>query len=249
MAARWRAAFTAGDLAALSAMLDENVRWGGPEETPEVCHSRLEVLNRLAGRSAAGVKASIVETAAGPNAFLVALHVSRPHGPAHRREHDVHQVMTVRNDLITDIRGYPSRAAAAAQVGLSVDQASAALQARAVIPILNVSSLQDSFEWFAYLGWAKKWAWGDRDGAPTFGAIESGGVEILLSQNAQGQHGTWLSVWVDDVDAVHAACTRHALNVIRPPQNEPWGIREMHVRHPDGHVLRISQPIRPEKKV
>jgi hypothetical protein len=23
----------------------------------------------------------------------------------------------------------------------------------------------------------------------------------------------------------------------------PWGVREMHVRHPDGHVFRISQGI------
>jgi hypothetical protein len=23
----------------------------------------------------------------------------------------------------------------------------------------------------------------------------------------------------------------------------PWGVREMHVRHPDGHVFRISQEI------
>jgi len=23
----------------------------------------------------------------------------------------------------------------------------------------------------------------------------------------------------------------------------PWGVREMHVRHPDGHVLRISQTL------
>jgi hypothetical protein len=23
----------------------------------------------------------------------------------------------------------------------------------------------------------------------------------------------------------------------------PWGVREMHVRHPDGHVFRVSQGI------
>lgn len=26
-----------------------------------------------------------------------------------------------------------------------------------------------------------------------------------------------------------------------PPTDEPWGVREMHVRHPDGHVFRISR--------
>lgn len=23
----------------------------------------------------------------------------------------------------------------------------------------------------------------------------------------------------------------------------PWGVREMHVRHPDGHIFRLSQAI------
>jgi hypothetical protein len=23
----------------------------------------------------------------------------------------------------------------------------------------------------------------------------------------------------------------------------PWGVREMHVRHPDGHVFRVSHPV------
>jgi ketosteroid isomerase-like protein len=242
-AARWRTAFAAGDVAALGALLDDNVRWGGPEETPQTCHSPSEVLRRLAGQAADGVKARIVEVVAGADAFLVELYVSRPQGTAHQRERSVYQVLTVRDGLVTDIRGYLSRAEAAAHAGLSIDQELAAMQARALIPILNVSSLSDSFEWFARLGWAKKWAWGDLDGAPTFAALESGALDIFLCQGAQGPPGMWLSVWVDDVDTVHAVCMRHALDVIRPPQDEPWGVREMHVRHPDGHVLRISQAI------
>ena len=51
----------------------------------------------------------------------------------------------------------------------------------------------------------------------------------------------WMSVWVDDVDAVHAHCLAQGLEVTMPPKDEPWGVREMHVRHPDGHVFRISQ--------
>ena len=53
----------------------------------------------------------------------------------------------------------------------------------------------------------------------------------------------WLSVWVDDVDLVHAVCVREGFEVLRPPTNEPWGVREMQVRHPDGHVLRMTQPL------
>lgn len=50
-------------------------------------------------------------------------------------------------------------------------------------------------------------------------------------------------VWVDDVDAVHRHCVEQGLEVTWPPSDEPWGIREMHVRHPDGHVFRISRRI------
>ena len=51
------------------------------------------------------------------------------------------------------------------------------------------------------------------------------------------------ALWVDDVDAVHERCTAEGLEITYPPTNEPWGVREMHVRHPDGHVFRISRAL------
>ena len=53
----------------------------------------------------------------------------------------------------------------------------------------------------------------------------------------------WLSVWVEDVDAVHRECLEHGLEVAWPPTDMPWNVREMHLRHPDGHVFRISRGI------
>jgi uncharacterized glyoxalase superfamily protein PhnB len=50
-----------------------------------------------------------------------------------------------------------------------------------------------------------------------------------------------MSIWVEDVDAVHARCVAEDLDVTHPPTNEPWGVREFHLRHPDGHVFRISR--------
>ena len=55
------------------------------------------------------------------------------------------------------------------------------------------------------------------------------------------EKGVWMSMWVDDVDAVHGQCIEQGLEVTMRPRNEPWGVREMHVRHPDGHVFRVSQ--------
>ena len=124
-------------------------------------------------------------------------------------------------------------------------------------PILNVSNIVESFAWFEKLGWKKGWDWGT---PPTFGGVCSGKCEIFLCEGAQGgrgkgsntstfgedhgenmDKGVWMSMWVDDVDAVHQNCLTEEIEVMWPPTNMPWGVREMHIRHPDGHVFRISK--------
>ena len=131
------------------------------------------------------------------------------------------------------------------------------LWASGVTPILNVSSIPESIAWFQRLGFAKCWDWGT---PPTFGSVGAGEIEIFLCLNAQGgrgkstlsrtggdngsddqEKGVWMSLWVESVDAVHARCMNEGIEVTHGPADEPWGVREMHVRHPDGHVLRISQ--------
>ena len=52
-----------------------------------------------------------------------------------------------------------------------------------------------------------------------------------------------MSVWVDDVDAVYGRCLEQGLEVTYPPRDMEWNVREMHVRHPDGHVLRVSKSL------
>jgi hypothetical protein len=112
-------------------------------------------------------------------------------------------------------------------------------------PILNVSSLTGSFEWFAKWGWVKLWDYVEPGGEPGFGAVGSGPCEIFLCRNCQGGQN-WLSLFVEDVDAVHDVCMREGVDVVMPPTNEPWGMREMHVRHPDGHVFRVGRGIEHE---
>lgn len=118
------------------------------------------------------------------------------------------------------------------------------MQVQGTTPILNVSDLAASFEWFTKLGWAKGWEWCPPDAeSPTFGAVTSGDCEIFLcldGQGGRGEHGTWVSLWVHDVDTVHSTCAREGLEVIAAPEDKPWGVREMHLRHPDGHVFRVS---------
>jgi hypothetical protein len=114
------------------------------------------------------------------------------------------------------------------------------MNARAVTPIVNVSDLAGTFAWFEKLGWQKAWDFGS---PPDFGAVCSGDCEIFLCLDGQGGRGTWLTIVVDDVDAIHGRCLAQGLDVASPPTDEPWGMREMQVRHTDGHVLRISQQV------
>ena len=62
-------------------------------------------------------------------------------------------------------------------------------------PILNVSNIEESFAWFAKLGWEKAWDWGE---PPTFGAVCNGKVEIFLCQGGQGSRGGPMPQFVGD---------------------------------------------------
>jgi hypothetical protein len=133
------------------------------------------------------------------------------------------------------------------------------MNAKGITPILNVSDMAASFAWFEKWGWKKCWDWGT---PATFGAVGSGECEIFLCQGAHGSRGrgtnastfgpdgdeeadkgVWMSVWVEDVDEVHRRCVAAGLDVTFPPSDMPWNVREMHVRHPDGHVFRVSKGI------
>ena len=124
-------------------------------------------------------------------------------------------------------------------------------------PILNVSNMKESFAWFEKLGWQKAWDWGD---PATFGGVCAGKCEIFLCEGGQGgrgkgtnkttfgpgdeetkDKGVWMSIWVEDADEIHRRCLQESIEVTWPPTNMPWNVRELHIRHPDGHVFRISQ--------
>jgi catechol 2,3-dioxygenase-like lactoylglutathione lyase family enzyme len=116
---------------------------------------------------------------------------------------------------------------------------------RSVRPILNVSDIRASLAWFEQLGWKTTFVWDDESGGePGFAGTGAGDdVEIFLCRNGQGERGTWASWFLaelDDVDRLHARALELGLDVAQPPTNEPWGVREFHLRHPDGHTFRVG---------
>jgi len=137
------------------------------------------------------------------------------------------------------------------------------MEAKFISPILNVTNIMESFSWFESFGWQKAFEWGDPVG---FGAVYSGECQIFMCENGQGGNGkgnntttfgpngdeaadkgVWMSLWVDDVDEIHQQCIKNNLDITFIPTDMPWGVREMHVRHPDGHVFRVGKSLPPEK--
>lgn len=98
-------------------------------------------------------------------------------------------------------------------------------------------------------------------GPATFGSVCAGEeTTIFLCVGAQGSRGTimpkypgddktdgvWMTWWMDlpsDVDSLHVIALSKGMIVTYPPTDEPWGVREFHLRHPDGHMFRISAGI------
>ena len=128
-----------------------------------------------------------------------------------------------------------------------------------ITPILNVSNIKESIEWFRLLGWQTGFQWGEPE---SFASVCQSDCEIFLSLDGQGgrgkgintstfgdtpnessDKGVWMSLWVENVDDAFKLCTDVGIDITFPPTNMPWNVREMHIRHPDGHVFRVGQGI------
>jgi uncharacterized glyoxalase superfamily protein PhnB len=107
-----------------------------------------------------------------------------------------------------------------------------------VTPILRVADVTTSIAYYCdRLGFETSFTYGD---PPTFAGVRRDAVEVFLCKDGQGNPGTWMSLWVDDVDALHGELRRRGADIRQPPTNFDWGVREMNVGDPDDHRLRFS---------
>jgi uncharacterized glyoxalase superfamily protein PhnB len=107
-----------------------------------------------------------------------------------------------------------------------------------ITPILRVRDVEASIAYYTErLGFTDCWQFGE---PPSFGGASRDGLEVQFCRDCQGSPGTWLSIWVDDVDALHAELAGRGADIVQPPTNFEWGVREMNVRDPDGHRIRFG---------
>lgn len=106
------------------------------------------------------------------------------------------------------------------------------------VPILNVRNVTASIAYYVdVLGFEKEWDWGT---PPSFASVLRDDVNIFLCQDAQGAKGMWISIFIQDVDALYEDYRKRGAIIRQEPTTFPWGVREMNVEDPDGHRLRIG---------
>jgi uncharacterized glyoxalase superfamily protein PhnB len=58
-----------------------------------------------------------------------------------------------------------------------------------------------------------------------------------------GDHSYVAYLRVEDVDAFYASALAAGADVLKAPTDEPWGMRELALRSPDGHRFMLGQAI------
>jgi catechol 2,3-dioxygenase-like lactoylglutathione lyase family enzyme len=107
-----------------------------------------------------------------------------------------------------------------------------------IVPILNVKNVPASMDYYVdKLGFDRKWDWGE---PPSFGCVGRDEIELFLCQDGQGAPGTWISIFVKEVDALYEDYKNRGAIIREPPTDYPWGVREMNIEDLDGHRLRIG---------
>jgi catechol 2,3-dioxygenase-like lactoylglutathione lyase family enzyme len=124
-------------------------------------------------------------------------------------------------------------------------------------PNLLVRDLNASLRFYAEaLGFLVGWQWSDRHsrflsegervdpGEPGTALVGRDQAQIMLTQ-VPGPHATRLHLDVrtsTQVDLLFEEWSAQAVPIAEPPTLRAWGMYEMRLLDPDGHMLRVSAP-------
>ena len=69
--------------------------------------------------------------------------------------------------------------------------------------------------------------------------ISEGSLELKI----EGGPHSMLAVEVEDVDATYASLKAKSVTFLRPPTDQPWGLRTAHFADPEGNPWEIHQSV------
>lgn len=111
-----------------------------------------------------------------------------------------------------------------------------------VIPQLRITRADRSLPFYVRgLGFSVDWEHRFEPGFPLFLQLSRAGQTIFLSEHAGDcEPGGAVYFIVPDVDDCFRRFGENGVDVLQPPQDTPWGTREMIVVDPDGNRLRFA---------
>lgn len=111
-----------------------------------------------------------------------------------------------------------------------------------VIPQLRITRAADSLPFYVQgLGFAIDWQHQFEPGFPLFLQLTRQGQTIFLTEHTGDcQVGGAVYFVVPDADECFRAFSANGVKATEPPQDTPWGTREMVVTDPDGNRLRFA---------
>lgn len=118
---------------------------------------------------------------------------------------------------------------------------------RSVRPNLEVSEVEESIRFFGDLLGLEVL---NHQGDPAFFAIlglaadESPNTEVVAvvaMEDLAVADVTACYIEVEDLAPVLERITDHQIRVVQEPTDHPWGLRDVVVAHPDGHLIAIGE--------
>lgn len=64
-----------------------------------------------------------------------------------------------------------------------------------------------------------------------------------IAPGALGDHSYFAYIILDDIAAYHAEIAPRGAEILAGPADQPWGMREMAVRTPDGHRIMFGEEL------
>ena len=97
------------------------------------------------------------------------------------------------------------------------------------------------------LGFRSHGAWGD---PPAFCMVQRGKVTIVLDRSRDDaevpRNQYWAAyVYVANADALFAEFRSKGAEIVRRPEDMPYGLRDFDVRDPDGHIIAFGHDLEP----
>ena len=130
-------------------------------------------------------------------------------------------------------------------------------------PTLTVSGIRAAVDFYTgKLGFEPGFTWGD---PPTFAGVNLGKVQVFLEQGTPKPAGSSVSFVVNDADELFQFHRTMGVDIVIPPEDRDYGLRDYCVRDPYGNYLsfghyiysvgpaieieRVDLPVRLEKRL